>query len=94
MARELRKIKVAPGSEVASLLSEVADAPLLLEKNGELFRLDRMQTEQENIWKNYDPQKVKEGLKKSAGAFQGVDRDALLRDIHEQRQQDSHGRPA
>jgi hypothetical protein len=52
-----------------------------------------MRTKQD-IWKHYDPDKAREGLRKSAGALKGVDRDALQRDIHNQRKQDSQGRPA
>jgi hypothetical protein len=48
----------------------------------------------QNIWADYDPEKVREGLRKSAGALKGVGRDALQRDIRNQRKQDSHGRPA
>jgi hypothetical protein len=47
----------------------------------------------QDIWKHYDPDKAKAGLRKSAGALQGVDRDALQMDIQHQRKQDSHGRP-
>jgi hypothetical protein len=52
-----------------------------------------MNTKQ-NIWSNYDPEKVQQGLKRSAGALKSVDRDTLQRDIQNQRKQDSHGRPA
>jgi hypothetical protein len=48
---------------------------------------------QPDIWANYDPEKVREGLRKSASALQGVDIAALKRDIRDQRGQDSHGRP-
>jgi hypothetical protein len=52
-----------------------------------------MQSEAD-IWADYDPEKAREGLRKSAGALQGVDSAALKRDIRDQRGQDSHGRPA
>jgi hypothetical protein len=52
-----------------------------------------MSTKQD-IWATYDPEKVREGLQKSAGALKGVDIAALKRDIRDQRKQDSHGRPA
>lgn len=94
MAREPKKIKVAPGSELARLLTQAASTPLLIEKDGELYRLDRIEKEPESIWKDYDPEKVKEALRKSAGALAGVDTDALLRDIHEARQQGTRGRTA
>jgi len=68
---------------------------VFVEKEGLLFRLEPEKTPTpEDIWANYDPQRVKQGLKKSAGALQGVDRDELIKDIHMQRQQDSAGRPA
>ena len=47
-----------------------------------------------NIWAGYDPAKVKEALRASAAALAGVDHEQLLRDMHEARAQDSHGRPA
>ena len=50
--------------------------------------------EVQDIWANYDPQRVRRGLQKSAGALAGADRDPLLTDIHTARQQMSHGRPA
>jgi|GEM_PF-235305 len=46
------------------------------------------------IWKRYSAKRVKEALHQSAGALKDVDGPALLRDIHEARQQDSQGRPA
>jgi hypothetical protein len=48
----------------------------------------------DNIWANYDPEAVRLALKESAGALQGVDRNQLLKDIYEQREQDSKGRSA
>lgn len=48
----------------------------------------------DNIWAGYDPQRVAEALKASAGALRGVDVDELLADLKEQRIQDSNGRPA
>ena len=66
---------------------------VLVEKEGLLFRIEPAQ-EQQDIWATYDPQRAGQGIKKSAGALAGVDREALLKDIHEQRQQDSQGRPA
>jgi hypothetical protein len=56
---------------------------------------DRMRLNfQPDIWADYDPEKVKQGLQSSAGALQGVASAALKRDIRDQRKQDSHGRPA
>jgi hypothetical protein len=49
---------------------------------------------QQDIWADYDPEKAREGIKKSAGALKGVDRETFQKDVKNQRQQDSHGRPA
>jgi hypothetical protein len=49
---------------------------------------------QPDIWANYDPEKVRQGLQSSAGALKGVDHEALKNDIQGQRQQEGHNRPA
>jgi hypothetical protein len=48
---------------------------------------------QPDIWADYDPEKAREGLRKSAGALQGVDHEALKKDIQGQRQQEGQNRP-
>jgi hypothetical protein len=45
---------------------------VLVEKDGMLFRLEPEKKPQD-IWATYDPEKVREGLRKSAGALKGVD---------------------
>lgn len=51
------------------------------------------ETKPQSIWVGYDPERVREALRRSAGALAGVDRDALLADIHGARQQASNARP-
>ncbi|MGH7202999.1 MAG: hypothetical protein ACREHC_00975 [Candidatus Levyibacteriota bacterium] len=41
----------------------------------------------ENIWKNYDPKRVRAALKKSAGILKEIDRKTLLHDLANQRKQ-------
>jgi hypothetical protein len=45
-----------------------------------------------DIWASYDPGKVQEALRQSAGALKGVDREQLLQNIHAAREQESRGR--
>ena len=45
-----------------------------------------------DIWAGYDPEKMRQALRESAGALEGVDTDALMRDIHAAREQRSRGR--
>ena len=56
--------------------------------------LEPQNVEKVGIWADYRPEKVREALKKGAGALLGVDRDRLIRDLHDERQQESKGRPA
>jgi hypothetical protein len=90
MLTEPTRIRITPGSELAQLLDKMGDAPLLLEKDGELYSLTKAQ----DIWAGYDPKRAREALRKSAGAFRSIDRKELLDDIHQARQQDSSGRRA
>jgi hypothetical protein len=46
----------------------------------------------QDIWAGYDPEKMRQALHESAGALEGVDTDALMRDIHAAREQRSRGR--
>ncbi|MCL4459661.1 MAG: hypothetical protein M1136_01915 [Chloroflexi bacterium] len=91
MARELKKIHVTPGSELARLLEQAALAPLILEKDGERYRLNR-EEEKEDIWAGYDPEKVRKALAQTAGSWADIDTDALIADIYRAREEGS--RPA
>jgi hypothetical protein len=87
MAKEPRKrIKVPEGSELARLLTEAeAEAmPILLEKDGELYRLERM----EKALKAPSPEEVarsKEGILKAAGSWKDIDTEAFKAYIYERR---------
>lgn len=88
------RVSVSPGSEFARLLHETTKegTPVLLEVDGNVYRLS--QEREDDIWANYDPERVREALRRSAGALKGIDRDKFLADLKAQRGQDSHGRPA
>lgn len=92
MANDPKIIKVTPGSELAHLLAQAAAGPLLLEKNGELYRLDRMERERENIWEGYDPEKVREAIAATAGSWADLDTVSLIADLYQAREEGS--RPA
>jgi len=47
-----------------------------------------------DIWASYDPEQAVAALRRTKGALSGVNRERLLTDIHEQRGQNSSGRPA
>jgi hypothetical protein len=96
MAEATRRIHVDKSSELARQLDEAqrAGEPVVLEVDGHAFRLVPHDADNDDPWKDYDPDKVREALRRSAGALRGVDHDKLLADLREQRGQDSHGRPA
>ena len=77
MAKEpKKKITVPEGSDLAKLLTEAAARPILLEKNGELFRLERIEKEV----KAPSPEKVtrsREGILKAAGSWKDIDTEAF-----------------
>lgn len=52
------------------------------------------EAELSDIWAGYDAEKARGVLRESAGVLAGIDREALLADIHAAREQASHGRPA
>ncbi|MGH2442491.1 MAG: hypothetical protein ACRDFX_04950 [Chloroflexota bacterium] len=85
-------------AEFAARLHEVFeevrehDLPVLVERDGEMYRLERDRTS--NLWKDYDPEQARLGLRRAVGTLAGIDVQQLLADLREQRGQDSHGRPA
>ena len=85
-----RVIPVEPGSDVDRFLEQADDQPIIAEAHGRRFRVVR---EPSDPFANYDPERVKAGLAASAGAFAGVDVDALKDMLREERTQASDGRP-
>ncbi|HZA22973.1 MAG TPA: hypothetical protein VFA32_10290 [Dehalococcoidia bacterium] len=89
MVNEPRRIKIAPESELARLLTEAGDMPLLLEKNGEVYRLEPLARNREDIFAGYDPEKVKKAIAATAGSWKDLDTDKLIADIYRARKEGS-----
>jgi hypothetical protein len=92
MVNEPRRIKIAPESELARLLTEAGDMPLLLEKNGAVYRLEPLERSREDIFAGYDPENVKKAIAATAGSWKDLDTDKLIADIYRARKEGS--RPA
>jgi hypothetical protein len=90
MTTEPKTIHVKPGSELDRLLDEASDAPLLLERHGERYRLTREPVP--DMWEGYDAEKVLEAIEATAGSWADLDTDALIADIYRWREEGS--RPA
>jgi hypothetical protein len=81
-----KKIIVEPDSELARLLDEAAEQPLLLEKDGVRYRLDK---EEADIWAGYDPDAALEGIRAAAGSWKDIDAEAFKAYIRERRKASS-----
>ena len=87
MTIELRKITVSPGGELAALLEEANDTPLLLEKDGRLYRLAI--EELTDIWSTYDPEHVRKAVARTAGSWNDIDTDELIAALYRARDEGS-----
>ena len=89
-ARSARKtIPIDPDSEIAQLLKRAAEEPALLDINGTRFRVE---SEERDLFANYDPERARAVIESTAGSLQGLDVKAFLAELREQRGQDSSGR--
>jgi hypothetical protein len=76
MNEPTKKITVPEGSSLAKLLTDAAGSPILLEKNGGLYRLERLETEG-NAPSPEEVARSREGIRKAAGSWQGIDTEAF-----------------
>ena len=79
-----KKITVAEGSSLAKLLSDAAGSPILLEKNGELYRLERMEQEG-NTPSPKEVTRSREGILQAVGTWKDIDTEAFKAYIAERR---------
>src|SRR5205823_1718244 len=70
MAADPKHIKVTEESHLADILREARERPVVLEDNGEHYRLDHMKKEpKDDIWEGYNPKKVRAAIEKYAGTI-------------------------
>lgn len=89
MAAQPRTIIVPPTGELARLLDEAADGPLVLERDGVRYRLDR---ENDSLLRNDDPAKTLAGIEAAGGSWRDLDAEKLKADIYRAREEGT--RPA
>jgi len=100
MSRQIIPIDASNLPDLLKVAEEVnmTKTPRLIKRNGENLALllptgkKTTYPQKRTIWTHYNPQKVRAALQQSAGALQGVDRKELLRDLADQRGQESTGR--
>jgi hypothetical protein len=81
MVSNPKPIPVTPETDLPRLLDDAAKGPVLLERDGELFRLER----EDDISYEPDPDLVRRTLAETAGSWADVDVDKLIADIYEAR---------
>jgi hypothetical protein len=84
MAIETMTITVDPESELGRALEHSDDARVILVRNGARFRVTR---DSEDPWANYDPEKVREGLRKFANLLTPEEADRIKEAIYRGREE-------
>ena len=97
MPTQPKTVKVLPDSELGLTLkaAQASGEPLIVDTGENSYTILVALTEPApDIFANYDPEAAIAGLRAARDALAGVDVDQLLRDLRDQREQDSSGRPA
>ncbi|MEA2514642.1 MAG: hypothetical protein QOJ59_4129 [Thermomicrobiales bacterium] len=68
MVATRKPITVSDESNLTELLDEAAVEPVLLEKNGVLYRLS-VATDTDDLWSNYDPERLRATVLRMAGSI-------------------------
>jgi hypothetical protein len=66
MPREPHTIHIDPDSELAQILATAEETPVVPDSNGVHFRVIRVE---DDLWADYDPEAVLEGLREIAGTL-------------------------
>lgn len=73
MTTTARIIHVAPGSELARVIEDLAKGPIELEKDGVRYRVEQISTsDRDDPWADYDPEAARAGIRAAAGAWKGL----------------------
>jgi hypothetical protein len=84
-----RRIVVEPGSALDHLLDDVGDDGLLIERNGDTFRLDRTGSTRRGLRDDYDPEAARAAIEATAGAWSALDIEAMIEHVYRAREQGS-----
>jgi hypothetical protein len=84
MSKEPLTITIDPDSELGRALDKTAGEPVVLLRGGTRFRVIR---EADDPWANYDPAKLRAGLKKVAGLLSPEEGDRIIETIYRGREE-------
>lgn len=88
MSTEPKTIKVTEDTELIPLLEQARLSPLLLERDGVVYRLGAAE-EDGNIPAIKDPEAIQKVLDETIGSWADIDTDALIADIYRWREEGS-----
>jgi hypothetical protein len=80
-----KKITVPEGSDLAKLLTDAGSRPILLEKNGELYRLERME-DADTVPSPEVVARSRDGILQAAGSWKDIDTEGFKAYIKDRRQ--------
>jgi hypothetical protein len=75
MADATLPIRVASASDLAHALDTAALWPVLVEKDGVLYRIDRVDVD--DVWVDYDPSAIRAAIAATAGSWANIDAEEL-----------------
>ena len=99
MAAKTKSLDVAPGSELDQLLDSVDVGPVLLNRAGRQYRVERVERlnviepqAPDDIWIGYDPEALGKAILEAAGSWSDVDTEAFKDEIYRDREQSGRSR--
>ena len=84
---EPKKLTAEPGSEIDRLLDQADETGVLIERNGDVYRVQRAGPAAQQLWDEYDPEAVHAALDATAGSWADVDVETLIDQIYRAREQ-------
>jgi hypothetical protein len=84
-----KTIEIEPESELAQLLLQAKEHPVVLELEGERFRLRRETAVEEREDSTYDPQRVIQGMEEAQGAITPQEAEEWIQDVYRWRREGS-----
>ena len=90
MAIETHTINVTTDTTIDDILEAADDAPVTLVRGDDIYTVSRrLNTDNEDIWANYDPKAAMKALEETAGLWADLDTDQMIEDIYRWRKEGS-----
>lgn len=87
MTQEPLIVQIDPECELVHALDEAAAKPLVLISNGVRYRVQRQKTPDENLWTEYDPERLRATLRDAAGTLTPEEGERLKEAIYRGREE-------